>query len=174
MISKRARSRLSYSLMSILLAWHTTAMLIAPAPKSYLTEAARVVFSPYLEMFGLDNPWDFYAPVVGHGRVFRFTIEDKDGKTHTYTPINDVNWLLPSYWWLTAWYEAIWRTPEIFGSSFIATVCEKYEALRPVSVRLIGIQQKAFTPDDYLNGHQPLDDDFVTESDLGGAQCPEQ
>jgi hypothetical protein len=173
MISMRWRTRLIYSLMSIVVAWHATAMLIAPAPKTYATEAARIVFGPYLQLLGLDNPWDFYAPAVGYGRVFRYVIEDKDGKEHTYTPINEVNWLLTSYWWSTAWYEAIWRAPQALGGPFVEMVCQKHKLLHPVSVRLIGIQQKDFTPNDYLNGHRPLDDDFFAENDLGAAQCPE-
>ena len=34
--------RLTYVAMSILLAWHTFAMIIGPAPESPVTEAARV------------------------------------------------------------------------------------------------------------------------------------
>lgn len=173
MISKRWRSRLTYSLMSMMVAWHTTAMLIAPAPKNYATAAVRRVFAPYLEVLRLDNPWDFYAPVVGYGHVFRYVIEDKDGRQYTYTPLDDVSWFHPAYWWFAAWYEAIWQDPQTFAGAFIATVCRKHELLRPSAVRLIGIQQKNFTPNDYFNGHQPLDDDFVAENDIGGAQCPD-
>jgi hypothetical protein len=172
MISKLGRSRLIYCLMSMLVTWHTAAMIIAPAPKSYATDALRGVFGPYLEFFGLDNRWDFYAPVVGYGRIFRVVVEDREGIHHEFTPIDDVSWYLPSYWWFSAWYEAIWRTPQAFKDAYVATVCEKYRSLHPVSVRLIGIQQNDFTPEDYFNGHQPLDADFVTQTELGEARCP--
>ena len=60
--------RLTYVAMSILLVWHTFAMVIGPAPASPLTRAARWLAQPYLTLFGLQNEWGFFAPTVGAAR----------------------------------------------------------------------------------------------------------
>ena len=63
MISKSLRERLTYTAMSVFVAWHTAAMLFAPAPdNSVIAIALRPVFQPYLSLFRLDNTWDFSAP----------------------------------------------------------------------------------------------------------------
>ena len=80
------RRRLTYGAMSLLVAWHTIAMVIAPAPDSDISEAARSLFHPYLTLFWLDNHWGFFAPDVRSGRQFRYVIEDATGKRHAFIP----------------------------------------------------------------------------------------
>ncbi len=47
-------------------AWHSIAMVVAPAPStSDLIKMLRTVLDPYLHFFRLDNDWNFFAPDVG-------------------------------------------------------------------------------------------------------------
>ena len=72
MISKPWRERLIFVAMSVFVVWHTIAMVLAPAPENSVTvQSLRVVFQPYLTLFKLDNPWDFFAPNVEKGAQFR-------------------------------------------------------------------------------------------------------
>jgi len=65
--------------MSLLVTWHTFAMVVAPSPDSDITDAARSILDPYLTLFRLDNGWGFFAPDVGSGSQFRYVIEDAAG-----------------------------------------------------------------------------------------------
>ena len=80
MISKPLRERLTYTAMSVFLAWHTVAMVLAPAPdNSVIAIALRPLFQPYLSLLRQDNRWDFFAPTVETGTELRYTLEDAAG-----------------------------------------------------------------------------------------------
>ena len=107
MFAKTWRGRLTYAALSVFLAWHTMAMVIAPAPDvSAAVKAARVPFQPYLTLFRLDNLWDFFAPDVGRGAQFRYIIEDKSGNHHPFKPTEDLNWFHPTFFWFWSWFNA--------------------------------------------------------------------
>ena len=127
MISKRWHGPIIYSLMSAFIAWHCLAMVIGPAPKSYIADTARAIFRPYLELFGFNNPWDFYAPRIGYGHQFHYVIEDTVGKSHDFSPTDELSWFHPSFWWFRAWYETIGDFPGLLGPSFVKLVCKKHE-----------------------------------------------
>ena len=63
MTAKVWRERVTYTAMSLFVAWHTLAMVVAPAPStSDLIKGLRIVLDPYLHFFKLDNEWGFFAP----------------------------------------------------------------------------------------------------------------
>ena len=95
MISRRWRVHLAYFAMSAFLAWHTVAMLLAPVPNNNATVGAfRALFHPYLAIVGLDNSWDFFAP-LGVGYTFRYVITDARGNDIPQ-PIEQFYWFQPS------------------------------------------------------------------------------
>src|SRR5258708_40217502 len=100
MISERLREGLKYAAMSAIVAWHTLAMVIAPAPDSDVTAMARAALQPYLTFFRLDNQWDFFAPIVGEGSRLRYDIQDKSGKMHAFLPADELRWYQPEFLWL--------------------------------------------------------------------------
>ena len=54
MIWNSWRQRLTYLVMSVFVAWHTLAMVIAPAPdSSVLVGTLRAALQPYLTLFKL-------------------------------------------------------------------------------------------------------------------------
>jgi len=86
MIWNSWRQRLTYLVMSAFVAWHTLAMVIAPAPESsVLVGTLRAALQPYLTLFKLDNPWNFFAPVIG-GTELHYSVEDAAGAHHNFTP----------------------------------------------------------------------------------------
>jgi hypothetical protein len=87
MIWNSWRQRLTYLVMSAFVAWHTLAMVIAPAPaSSVLVGTMRAALQPYLTLFGLDNRWDFFAPTIGSGSELHYSVEDAAGARHSFTP----------------------------------------------------------------------------------------
>jgi hypothetical protein len=172
MVSRRWWNRLSYAAMSAFLAWHTAAIVIAPAPDASSTvQAARVPFQPYLGLFRLDNQWGFFAPYIGLESSFRYLIEDKAGNQHLFKPTEGLNWFHPSYIWSWALSEAVVWYPESYADSTAAYLCRKHAELHPVAVDLLEAQAGDFTPEDQLSGKRPTDSEFVTVKTIKRVEC---
>src|SRR5262249_38256412 len=134
---KLLRHRFLYAVGSLFIAWHLVAMLLAPLPdRNDIVRSFRGLFQPYLSFLGLDTTWNFFSP-IGMGHQFRYTIEDADGKEHTFAPIEDVNWLLPERRWYERAFTELMNDPETFGSYFAALYCRKHASLKPVSILLV-------------------------------------
>jgi hypothetical protein len=174
MRTKSWRDRLTYAAMSALLAWHTLAMLIAPAPdSSEAVKTLRVALQPFLSLFRLDNTWDFFAPDVGTGSLLRYIVEDSRGSRHVFTPIQEMNGLHPSSYWFRFSHNAVMKFPETYADPAAAVLCEQHASLHPVSVLLVQVEEEGnFRPEDRLAGKRPTDPEFVTSSILKKVECP--
>ena len=175
MISNAWRERLTYAVMSAFVAWHTLALVVAPAPPSSVTaQGLRVLMQPYLSLLRLDNPWNFFAPPFGSLRMsqFRYVIEDKTGEKHNFMPESEFSGLSPSYFWFRGWYDEIIANPETYADIAAALYCRKHASLHPVSITLFEIQEKDFTQTDFLAGQHRWDPAFVTEKTIKQVTCP--
>jgi hypothetical protein len=174
MIGNRWRRRLTYLVMSAFVAWHTLAMVVAPASgDSVAAQSLRQILDPYLAAFRLDNPWDFYAPIVGAGQELRYVVEGADGGHFSFVPTSGLKSWHPHYWWYRAWYNAIIETPEVYGDYFAILQCRKYTSLHPISIDLVKVEQKHFSREDFLNGKNPMDSEFLTEDIFRSVRCPQ-
>jgi hypothetical protein len=171
MISKEWRERLIFLAMSLFVAWHTFAMLVAPN-SSATAQSLRTVLQPYLSLFRLDSNWAFFAPSAGKHSQFRYVVTDADGREHTFLPGQQVNWYLPTDMWFKNWYYTIIESPEIFSDFFAAMACREHAALKPASVTLLAIQEQDFSPEDHLRGKHPLDPEFIAVVTLKHVACP--
>ena len=170
------RHRAAYAAMSLVVGWHSFAIMVAPAPdNSGAVQALRTVLQPYLSLLRLDNSWNFFAPSVGKHSQFRYVIEDGTGKEHTFTPTEEPSSSLASY---VLWrefkylYEGVMETASTRGESIAALLCPKHAALNPVTLTLLEVQEQDFWPEDYLRGHKPLDPEYVTVNTLVRVNCP--
>jgi len=173
MISERLREGLKYAAMSAIVAWHTLAMVVAPAPDSDVTALARVALQPYLTLFRLDNQWDFFAPTVGEGSRLRYDIQDKTGKTHAFLPADELRWYHPNFLWFRSWYYRIIDDPDNYAENAAAVLCRKHAALQPLAITFYEIQEEKFTREDYLAGKQRMDQGFFSVAMLRGMRCPD-
>lgn len=172
MILQQWRARLTFAGLSAFLAWHTIAMLIAPAPNvSEFVRAVRVPFQPYLSLFRLDNRWGFFAPDVSRGTQFRYIIEDIAGNHHPFKPTENLSWFHPTLFWFWYWFDAIIANPEIYADAAGAHLCRKHAALHPVSVIMLEAVAGEFTPEDELAGKRPTDPEFVTITTVKRVTC---
>ena len=172
MIWNSWRQRLTYLVMSAFVAWHTLAMVIAPAPdSSVLVRTLRAAVQPYLTFFRLDNPWNFFAPTIG-GAQLRYSVEDAAGARHTFTPTEQLNWFHPDFIWFRDWHFAIMENPELYADRAGALLCRKHASLRPVSITFVQYEQRRFTAADQLSGKHPMDPEFVTVNTVKNVQCP--
>ena len=173
MISQKLRERLPHAAISALVAWHTLAMVIAPAPDNDVTNVARIALQPYLTFFRLDNQWDFFAPTVGVGSRLRYDIQDRTGKTHAFLPADELHWYHPNFLWFRSWYYRIIDDPENYAESAAAVLCRKHAALQPLAITFYGIEEERFTREDYLSGKQRMDPGFFSVKLLRGVRCPD-
>jgi hypothetical protein len=164
LMTKVWRERVTYTAMSLLVVWHTLAMVVAPgAENSELIRALRTVFNPYLRLFKLDNQWGFFAPEVANGMILRYVIKDPDA---------GLNWFHPSSIWLRAWYVAVLEGPDDFGEEFGALFCRQHAELHPATITLFEVDEQDYSPQDRLRGKQPLDPEFVKVAEVKSFECP--
>jgi hypothetical protein len=175
MISATGRKRLTYAAMSLFLAWHTLALIVAPAPlNSTIVQQLRVPLQPYLSLFRLDNPWNFFAPYTGNLNMsqFRYAVEDKAGQKHGFMPEAELSKSGRAYFWFRGWYTEIANLPDDYADIAAAHFCKKHASLDPVSVTLLEIQENDFTRADFLAGKGRWDPEFVTEKTIKSVPCP--
>jgi hypothetical protein len=174
MISNEWRKRLTYTAMSVFLAWHTLAIVVAPASSSVTAQGIRGVLQPYLSLFRLDNVWNFFAPPHGDMGMsqFRYVIEDKAGTKFNFMPEEEFSGLHPSYFWFRGWYNAIIDNPDQYADIAAAMYCKKHASLSPVSITLLEIEENEFKRSDFLAGKKRWDSEFVTVKTIKQVKCP--
>jgi hypothetical protein len=173
MIAQKLRQRLVYLAMSAFVAWHTVAMVLAPAPDSEVSLQVRRAMQPYLTFLRLDNQWDFFAPSVGEGSRLRYDLQDKTGKVHVFLPSQELRWYHPSFLWFRSWFYRIMEDPDRFADGAAAYFCRKHAELQPLAITFYDIQEEHFSREDYLAGKQRMDPGFFTIHMLRGMRCPD-
>lgn len=172
--ASRWSERLIYAGMSLLVTWHTFAMVVAVAPDSVITRAARALVYPYVTLFNLDNDWGFFAPDVGVSFQFRYIVEDADGRQHLFIPTDELSRFSPSSIWLRDRYREVMYSVDKFGDAAAAELCREHAALRPVAITLLRVEGKDFTFEDRRDGKHPLDPEFATVKTLKTIRCQAQ
>jgi hypothetical protein len=174
-ISAQWRQRLTYLLMSLAVTWHSLAMIVSPAPNdSALVQSLRSVFHPYLELFRLETPWGFFAPVGKHAQ-FRYVIEDAASNAQTFIPAEEPSPSVARYvWWREYKYlfDGVMANPEFRGDAAGVRLCRKHAASNPVAVTLLEVVEQNYRPQDEILGKLPLDPQFVAVIPLRRVACP--
>jgi penicillin V acylase-like amidase (Ntn superfamily) len=157
--------------MSLLLVWHSVAIVVAAAPDSAIARAATSLFQPYLSLFRLQNEWSFYAPDVRVEPEFHYVIEDASGQQHIFVPADKLSRYLPTDIWVKDWYIHVMDNADTYGKFVAAYLCREHASLHPVSITLLELDQKDFLPQDQLSGKTPFDSEFREEKKLATVQC---
>jgi hypothetical protein len=168
------RSRLKMLVMSLVVGWHSLAILVAPAPADSVTmQGLRYVMNPYLILLRLDNGWSFFAPIGKHAQ-FSYVIKDGQGIDHTFLPTEEPATSISKYvWWREYKYlfDGIMATAQSRAAVVGTLLCREHPELDPLFVTLLQIQEENYLPDDVLNGKHPLDPEFVTVNSLARVPC---
>jgi hypothetical protein len=168
------RKRLATVAMSLVVAWHSLAMLVAPAPAdSTLVHSLRSMLQPYISLLRLDTGWGFFAPVGKHAQ-FRYVIRDAAGHDHMFVPTEEPAGSIFRYvWWreFKYLYDGIMDAPETRAGVAGTMLCREHVSLDPLFVTLLQVQEENFWPEDLLAGKHPLDPDYVTVNTLTRVPC---
>lgn len=159
------RQKILYFLASVFLLWHSLALIIGPAPQSYIRDNLYSIYEPYLSLFRLNNAWAFYAPEPDLGGVLNYKVITKDGNAHDFDIYADqLDKWSTSYFRYNAFFNNIELESDEYLSyrqSYTQYLCRKHRALSPQSIVLIRVAQTPLSYEDYINGAQPLDPNFV-------------
>ena len=154
------RSRVKMLAMSLVVAWQSLAILVAPAPSdSETVQAVRYVMQPYLSLFRLDNGWAFFAPIGKHSE-FRYVIKDGEGLDHTFVPTEEPATSISKYVWWREWkylWDGFMQTATNRAAHVGLLLCREHPELNPLFVTLLEIREQNYLPQDVLNGQRPLD-----------------
>jgi hypothetical protein len=168
------RKRAATLAMSLVVGWHSLAMLVAPAPdNSVLVQSLRSVLQPYISLLRLDTGWGFFAPVGKHAQ-FRYVVKDAAGNDHTFVPSEGPARSIQRYvWWreFKYLYDGIMDSPETRAGVAGTLLCREHAALDPLFVTLQQVQEENFWPEDLLAGKHPLDPEYVTVNTLLRVPC---
>lgn len=164
--------RVAYAAMSALLAWHTLAIIVAPAADNMLSQRARTLIGPYLAILGLNNGWSFFAPHVENGLSFRYEVTTADGVRRTFAPLDELSWYNPVRRFFRDRFRGLLEEPEIYADAVGAALCAQHAELKPTSVTLTEVEQKDFDPADRLAGKSPFDAEFLTLNSIKSIPCP--
>jgi hypothetical protein len=169
MIWQRWRAGLLYAAMSVFVAWHTLAMVVAPASSSSaLAQSLRTVLNPYLTFFELDHTWRFFSPDVARGDQLRYIIVDAYGRPHTFVPSENWRWFSTA---MLGWDQSVLDQPDLYAEPLAKFYCREHASLRPVSITFLQVKEKTFTPEDHLNGAHPLGPGFTTVHAVRKIRC---
>ena len=167
----RWRERLTYAAMSLLVAWHTLATMVAPLPDSEIRQSSLAVFDSYLNLLDLDHKWTFFAPEIGKTTQLRYLVEDAAGVRHTFALADKYSRNHPTSIWFRERDRNILDAPDRYWPAEAEVLCREHAALRPVSVTLLEVAEKDFEPADHLKGKHPLDPEYTNVTSLKTVPC---
>lgn len=156
---------------ALFLLWHSTAMVLTPAPASYLKGLAYPLFEPYVTLFHLDGQWAFFAPNPDAGRQIRYMLLDGAGTRQEFRLTEDLPRASPTFFRYTSLFSAITPDKPSFVASMAAFLCRRHADLKPKRLTFLLREQLRLSPESYLQGHRPLDEDYIRVRTLPPVNC---
>jgi hypothetical protein len=170
--SSRKPSGWVFIAMSLFVAWHAFATLLAPAPASYLKAEILPLFQPYLRLLHLNSQWAFFSPDPSYGRTVRYTLIDADGAERPQSWVDAWPRGDAAYLRMTTLAAALTAENAALVESTARRLCRQHAADKPRAVRFELHQQLLVTPDAHLGGARPFHPQYVESSSLDSILCP--
>jgi len=162
-------------LASIFIVWHAFAIIIGPAPGSYVMSKVYPIFKPYLVALHLNNEWGFFAPDPAKGTLLRYSVTDSNGVEHVFKLTENLRRRDHTFLRYTSLYLTVGRNNEAFVLSAKDYLCRQHADLNPQQLQFFMGHQLSITPDEIIEGHRALDDQHMQIEYLNAINCePEQ
>ncbi|MGH1439072.1 MAG: hypothetical protein ACRBBR_03080 [Cellvibrionaceae bacterium] len=158
-------------LASIFIVWHALAIIIGPAPGSYLMSKVYPIFKPYLVALHLNNEWGFFAPDPAKGTLLRYSVTDENGVEHVFKLTENLRRRDHTFLRYTSLYLTIGRNNEAFVASAKNYLCRQHADLNPRQLQFFMGHQLSITPDEIIEGHRALDDQHMQIEYLNAIDC---
>mgnify|MGYP006921588281 FL=1 len=158
-INRTVKSKLAYILASLFAVWHTGALIIAPAPESYLINSIYSVYKPYLSLFNINNGWAFFAPNPHTGVRMHYNIVDGDGHTHRFDFTGSLQRSATVFQRYTMMQDYISLKAAPYTASAGLYLCRRHADLQPQTIRFEFHRARVLTPEQFLAGQRATDAD---------------
>ena len=174
--SQRARS-VGFFLLSVFIIWHAIGItLVGPFAKSYLRDGLMGIYQYYLPVFHLDRSWPFYAPNPFLGSILSYETVSSSGETRIYPLSQSREKFDHSYFRYTNFYAYLFDDPKYtkkrgYDKSVARYLCSQHTDSDVTEINFILHSQKMFTYEDYRDGKQPLDEEFLETKTFGPYSC---
>lgn len=150
--------------------WQALALLLGPAPDSYLKRQLDPYTLPYLRFFNLDNHWAFFAPNPGRGQLVSARYTWVDGRQTEVELTRALHRGHQAYLRYTSLFADLRENRPTYLQSAAHYLCRQYPQVRQVQFLLDW--QTAPGADDIKVGKTPLDPEFLTRQALDPIDCP--
>lgn len=167
-------------LLSVFIVWHAIGTsLVGPLPQGQLKESLMKVYGSYLTFFHLNNSWWFYAPNPFLGSILRYETVNSRGEKSVHPLSESRDKFDHAYSRYINFYGYLLMYPKYSGErgyteSVARYLCGQHAASEKiVSIRFLLFRQQRFTPDDYLQGKRPFDEEFLKKTVSRHYPCPQ-
>jgi len=164
-------------LFSLFLLWHAIGIaIVGPAHDSVMRNSMMRIYSHYLALFHLNQPWLFYAPNPYWGSILQYETINAAGEKQTYTLTNNRNKYDHTYFRYTNFYAYLFADPQYtkqkgYDKSVSRYLCAQHKNSDIKKINFILQKQKKFTYSDFRSGKRPLDKRFLAKIVFGSYHC---
>lgn len=159
---------------SLFITWQALAIIIGPAPGSYLMSKVYPIFKPYLVALHLNNEWGFFAPDPAKGTLLRYIVTDSQDNKHIFKLTENLKRSDHGFLRYTSLYLTVGRNNESFVASAKEYLCKKHKSIEAKSIQFFMGHQQSITPEEFIEGHRPLDDAYMDVEYLSVLDCEGQ
>lgn len=143
-------------------------------PESLLSK----IYYNYLSVLRLNRAWPFYAPNPQLGIIMRYETVDAHGKSQVHPLTEAYGRYQHAYARYSNVFVYLFEYPDYtrergFDKSVARYICEQHKQEDVREINFIVLNQKIFTHEDYQNGKDPLDPEFVERKVFGPYSCDE-
>lgn len=152
-----------------LAAWHAAAILLGPAPGSYLKAQIDPWTLPYLRLLNLDNRWAFFAPDPAAGLIVSVRYRWADGSLREAQLTRALERSHPAYLRYSSLLSAIARPSQGVAASAARHLCHLYT--EATALQFVVERQTAPGADEVAAGASPLEPRFLVSSESEPYVC---
>ncbi len=166
--------RRRYWALSFFLIYHVAAIVIAPAPDSYLRRQIFPFFESYVKLFRLDSHWSFFAPDPASGILMRYRVADAAGKIQVFKLTEKLKRSDPVFMRMTSIYNKMPDANSSFLQNAANHFCKSHSDFNPVKIQFIEGHQIRFSPWAWRASKRPLEEESMKIKLHEWQACPQK
>lgn len=129
------------------------------------------IFQPYLALLHLDSGWGFFAPDPHPGVRMLYVLTDDQGRKHEVDFTSSLERSATGFQRYTMMQDYLWIEAQPYTTHAARYLCRRHADLRPRQIAFRFHRVQPLTPEAYLQGHRPLDPEFLVIEDHEPVPC---
>lgn len=156
---KPLKKRVLYIAASLFAIWHSGALIIAPAPESYLINSIYRWYKPYLSFFNINNGWAFFAPNPHTGVRMYYILRNTSGEQKKIDFTSSLRRQTTVFQRYTMMQDYLSLKASPYTQSAAMYLCGRHKDFDPVSLRFEFHRAAVLKPEQYLQGLHATDEE---------------